>query len=406
MASERSVPTIDVIIPALNEARYLGACLESLAAQRYALGAVTVFVVDNGSTDATISIAEGFKANGLHVRVLRQARRGPAASRNTAIREGQGELLALLDGHCIVEPAWLGTLAGRFASPQLGGCQATIVSRATSPRVQRYLDTSGEQSNARILDDTVLGKRNLYPWILSGNSMYRRAVVEAVGGFDEELRACEDVDLAWRVVLAGYQLAHEPKAVAVHYDTNTWWRFVRKGLAYGAGAAELTRRYEQHGAKNKFTPTTVWSASLDRSLSSLFYGTGYRLKAVRMRLGIDRSPREHAPASVATEFRPWFTWTGNSRMRIGERTVYWLRDGSTPESVVVHVPTRTRLVLDGPANDIWRYLADGRSREEAAASLSAYYGISPITAESDIDDFIEELVEGGYVTREQAMREH
>lgn len=402
MAAEGSVPTIDVIIPALNEARYLNACLESIAAQRYPLDAVTVFVVDNGSTDETISIAERFGTNNLRVRVLRQERRGPAASRNSAIREGTGELLALLDGHCIVEPEWLSSLAERFAQPQLGGCQATTVSRATSPRVQRYLDASGELSNERILDDTVLGKRNLYPWILSGNSMYRREAVEPLGGFDEGLRACEDVDLAWRVVLTGYQLAHEPKAVAVHYDTNSWWRFVRKGLGYGAGAAELARRYEPHGAKNKFTPAALLSASIDRSLSSLFYTLGYRLKATRMRVGIDPVPRAHASSAVAKEFRPWFAWANGHLMRISDRAVYWFREGSAPESVVVHVPSRTRLVLDGVGNDIWRHLAAGSSRGEASAAISDYYGISLVTAGADIDDFVEELLAGAFVERRPA----
>jgi len=398
MASDSPTPTVDVIIPALNEARYLGACLESLAAQRYPLDAVTVFVVDNGSTDETVSIAEGFSTNSLRVRVLRQSRRGAAASRNGAIREGRGELLALLDAHCILDPHWLPALAQRFSLPQLGGCQATTVSRATSARVQRYLDKSGELSNERILDDTVLGKRNLYPWILSGNSMYRREAVEPVGGFDEGLRACEDVDLAWRVVLTGYQLAHEPKAVAVHYDTNSWWRFVRKGLGYGAGAAELARRYEPHGAKNKFVPAALWSASLDRSLSSLFYGVGYHLKATRMRLGVDHVPSHHVPSAV-THFRPWFTWRNGQTMRVSDRTVFWFRDGKVPESVVVHVPTRTRLVLDGPANDIWRQIAEGHSREQTAAAISTYYGISPVTAGADIDDFVEELVGGAFVER-------
>jgi glycosyltransferase involved in cell wall biosynthesis len=402
MALDREVPTIDVIIPALNEARYLGACLESIAAQRYPLEAVTVFVVDNGSTDTTVAIAEGFKTNNLRIRVLRQERRGPAASRNTAIREGRGELLALLDGHCIVEPQWLSALAERFTLPQLGGCQATTVSRATSPRVQRYLDSSGELSNERILDDTVLGKRNLYPWILSGNSMYRRAAIEPLGGFDEGLRACEDVDLAWRVVLTGYQLAHEPKAVAVHYDTNSWWRFVRKGLGYGAGAAELARRYEPHGAKNKFAPAALLSASIDRSLSSLFYTVGYRVKATRMRLGMDRAPSEHASTAVAQQFRPWFGWTSNDSMRISDRTVYWFREGSTPESVVVHVPSRTRLVLDGVGNDIWRELAAAHSRDETAEAISSCYGISSVTARADIDDFVEELIDGAFVERRPA----
>jgi hypothetical protein len=229
--------------------------------------------------------------------------------------------------------------------------------------------------------------------------MYRRAAVEPLGGFDEGLRACEDVDLAWRVVLTGYQLAHEPKAVAVHYDTNSWWRFVRKGLGYGAGAAELARRYEPHGAKNKFAPAVRLSTSVDRSLSSLFYTVGYRLKRTRMRFGIDRAPSQHTSTTVAKEFRPWFEWTIDQTMRISDRTVYWLREGNAPESVVVHVPSRTRLVLDGVANDIWRQLAEGRSREQSAEAISVYYGISPVTARADIDDFVEELIGGAFIER-------
>jgi cellulose synthase/poly-beta-1,6-N-acetylglucosamine synthase-like glycosyltransferase len=391
-------PTIDVVIPARNEGRYLRECLDALAAQNYPLTAVSVFVVDNGSTDDTVAIAEGYPHQALRVRLLRQTRRGAAAARNLAIEHGTGDLLALLDAHCIADPSWLNALAARFANPQLGGCQARTVSRATSPRVQRYLESSGEQSNERILDDTVLGRRNLYPWVLSGNSMYRREAVEAAGGFDEQLRACEDVDLGWRVVLLGYQLGYEPDAIAVHYDANTWWSFVRKGLVYGAGAAELTRRYEPHGAKNKFSPASVWSRSIDRSLSSLSYGLGYQLKDIRMSVGLD-TPPSRQPTPPVTRFRSWFRWDAGHRMRVGDRTIFWLRDVGAPESVVVHVPTRVRLVLDGAGDRIWRDVVAARSRDDIATGLSSHYGISRATADADLDDFVEELVAGEFVER-------
>jgi len=397
--SDSSTPTIDVIIPARNEARFLGECLTALAAQDYPLDRVTVYVVDNGSTDNTAAIASGFANPKLRVSLIQHERRGAGAARNAAIRAGNGELLALLDAHCLIEPAWLRTLASRFSEPDVGGCQATIVSRATSPRVARYLERSGEQSNERILDDTVRGKRNLYPWMLSGNSMYRRHAVERAGGFDEQLRACEDVDLAWRVVLLGYRLAHESNAVAVHYDTNSWWRFIRKGLAYGAGAAELTRRYAAHGAKNKFAPSTLWSASIDRSLSAACYGVGYRATELRMTVGLHDAPSAVPRRPVAADFRLWFDWSANERARLSPNVVFWLRDDDKPESVVVHLPTRTRLVLDGVADRIWRALAAARPYDRTVADLSAYYGIAPVTAGADLNDFVEELVAGGFIER-------
>ena len=400
--SDPSAPTIDVVIPARNEARFLGECLTALSAQDYPLDRVTVYVVDNGSTDDTVAIASRFAHPKLRVRLLRHQPRGAGAARNAAIRAGDGELLALLDAHCLIERGWLRALAARFAAPDIGGCQANIVSRATDPRVALYLDRSGEQSNDRILDDTVRGKRNLYPWILSGNSMYRRRAVETVGGFDEQLRACEDVDLAWRVVLLGYRLAYEPRAVAVHYDTNSWWRFIRKGLAYGAGAAELTRRYAAHGAKNKFTPSSIWSAHIDRSLSAACYGVGYRTTALRLMLGLHHAPNVVPQTTVAAAFRPWFAWSGNERARLSPDIVFWLRDDDTLESVVVHHPTRTRLVLDGVADRIWRALVAAHRHEHIVADLSTFYGISPVTAAADLNDFVEELVAGGFLERSHA----
>ena len=118
--------------------------------------------------------------------------------------------------------------------------------------------------------DTISGKRNLYPWILGGNSMYRREAVIEAGVFTESLRACEDVDLAWRVVLLGYQLNYVPSAKLVHYDCSSWHAFLKKGFHYGRGAGLLASIYAPHGGLNKFAPGRIWSTKRERLLSGLY----------------------------------------------------------------------------------------------------------------------------------------
>ncbi len=392
-------PSVDVVIAARNEARHLGECLESIAAQDYPNELLRVFVVDNGSTDDTAAIAERFPAAKLSVRLLRQSTPSAAASRNVGIANGTGALIALLDGHCTISPAWVSAMVARFDDPLIGGCQARIDSRSVSPRIQRYLNESGELSNDRILDDTVSGRRNIYPWILSGNSMYRRKAIEDAGGFEVSLAACEDVDLAWRVVLLGYHLAYVPEAVAVHYDGNSWYRFVRKGLTYGAGAAQLARRYEPHGATNKFVPPKLLTASLERSVSAAYYAAGYRLKDTRMRLGLDPLPALVPHADVPSEFRPRFRWTDAATLRVAPSAIYWTRDGEEPTSVVVHVPSRQRVVLTDAGDFIWRRLARAHSRARVVAEMVEFYGIADVTAASDLDDLVEELVASRVVER-------
>ena len=255
-------PLVDVVIAARNESTFLARALDALRRQTYDPNRLAIYVVDSNSTDATAEIALG-----AGVTVLRESKPGAAAARNRGIRQGQGELIAFLDAHCLPNPEWVATMVYRFSDWRLGGCQGRIDNRSTDARVQAYLASSGAFANERVIEDTVSGKRNLYPWILSGNSMFRRSAVEGAGLFEEALQACEDVDLAWRIFLLGYQLGYEPQAEVVHYDLNTWHRFVRKGAVYGAGAASLAQAYGAHGASNKFAPPPLWSRSAERTLA-------------------------------------------------------------------------------------------------------------------------------------------
>lgn len=385
---------VDVVIAAHNEAAFLEKCLDALHQQTYGAGQLSIYVVDNNSTDATSEIARSCGAM-----LLTERKPGAAAARNRGIREGRGELIALLDAHCIADVHWVSRMVERFADRRLGGCQGRIDNRAVDARIQRYLSSSGALANERVLEDTVTGKRNLYPWILSGNSMYRRRAIEEAGLFDERL-ACEDVDLAWRVFLLGYQLSYEPAATVVHYDLNTWQGFVTKGRKYGAAAASLAQVYRAHGAWNKFAPPHLWTHSVERALVVGYYWAGYHAQRLKLRLNLTKPLEPQTPHPVREEFRPTWRWAHDLRMRIDPNVLFWFRDDEHT-SVIVNPATRTRIVLETVADVIWRALVDGVPREALIATIGADYNVSPATATADLDEFVEELVEAGVVRIER-----
>jgi glycosyltransferase involved in cell wall biosynthesis len=388
------LPTVDIVIAARNEEQQIAYCLNAVAAQDYPQELLTVFVVDNGSTDGTAEVAGGRGA-----RVLKQPKRGAAAARNLGIAEGRGELIGLLDAHCQPCASWVRLLALEFGDLRVGGCQARIDNRSVNRRVQKYLDVSRVISNERVLEDTIRGERNLYPWILSGNSMYRRAAIEAVGLFNEKLGACEDVDLAWRILLLGYQLGYVPEAATVHYNTDSWHGFLKKGLQYGAGAAQVAHIYRLHGAGNKFRPARVFPTSLERSLSAFYYWAGYNLKNLRIGLAIDARPTVQPLKPVLKEFRPAFQWADGSSLQISDNAVYWFRDQKS--SVIVNIPEKSRIVVGSTGDFIWRRMTAGLNRERLIQELSDYYNVSPVTASCDLDEFVEELIAAGVVRRLQ-----
>lgn len=388
--TDQQPPTVDVIIAVRNEERRLGACLDSLLAQDYPAELVNIFVVDNNSSDGTRDVA------GRHaVTLLRESKPGPAAARNRAFDEGRGELIAYLDGHCIADKGWISAMTEKFRDSRIGGAQARIQSTATDPRVLAWIESSGMDNYDSVLEDTVYGTHNIYPWVLSGNCMYRRSVVETARGFDDKLPACEDVDLAWKVVLSGYLLADCPGASVVHWNDDAWNNFARKSWRQGRGSAVLAKRYLPLGARNAFHPSMIWHKGRDRSLIALKYWGGYRSEWVRVVAGRSKALRDVGLPSVLSATRPTFQWTNQQRIQISTDAIYWFRGPST--SIVVHNPTLSRIVLDGSANLIWRQLARESSRDDTLSALVASYGIERDEAESDLDEFVDELKSTGLV---------
>ena len=393
-ASLPAFPCVDVVIAARNEARRLDQCLESLAAQSYPAELVRIIVVDDGSTDATAEIA---RKHGVTVVIGKK--KGAGAARNAGMAQGNSELVAFLDAHCCVDRDWLRLLADRFSAPGIGGCQAAIEHRANHRKIQRYIETSGAFTAERIVEATISGRKHLFPWILSGCSMYRRQAVEQAGGFNETLPACEDVDLSWRVLLLGFELTHEPKAACVHFDDNSWHGFLRKNYSYGKGAALLAHMYRAHGASEKYRSSRLWTLSLERFLTAAYYDGGFRSQRLRIRLGFDHPARVEVQ-QTAEQFRPWFTWADGMALQISRDAVYW--SYGELETAVVHVPSHRRLVMEGIAGFIWRRMAEGNSREEVIQGMVQTYNIDPDTAAKDLDDYVADASDAGILVRHQA----
>jgi glycosyltransferase involved in cell wall biosynthesis len=390
MGDAAAVPSIDVVIAVRNEERMLDHCLESVLAQEFPQGKIRVIVVDNGSTDRTRDIAAKFPVN-----LLIESRAGAAAARNLGIDAGRGDLIGFLDAHCVVGSGWAAAMSGRFADTRVGGCQGFTELRALDERVARHIELTGMNEHDSLLDATLRGERNIYPWMLSGNCMLRRSVLGQLGGFDESLMACEDVDLSWRAVLSGYLLDYAECARVTHWNCDDWDAHVQKSRGQGRGAAVLADRYLPLGAENIFAPSYV-PADPDAALIAFQYEAGYREEEQR---GGEKlvTPAMRLPG-VRSFLRAPFQWRGDDRIRISSDAVYWCRDDD--RSVIVHHPTRSRFVLDDAADVIWRGVSAGENCESVAQAIVNRYDIPMATALTDCNDLVEQLIDSGVVIRD------
>lgn len=183
-------------------------------------------MVDNGSTDGSVELLE---RDFGWVRLIRNAEnRGFAAANNQAIRATSTPLVATLNNDTRVEPNWLEALVAVMDSnPKIGACASKML----------FADRPGIINSAGIaIDRTGIAWDRLggqpddsdddTPQVVfgacAGAALYRRAMLDEIGLFDEDFFAyLEDVDLAWRAQAAGWRTSYVPSARLFHHHSGT-----------------------------------------------------------------------------------------------------------------------------------------------------------------------------------------
>ena len=106
------MPIISVILPAYNVASYLPKCLDSLLAQSFADW--QAIVVDDGSSDDSVSIAQCYAERDSRIKVLTQKHLGQSAARNLGLQHATGEFVAFVDADDFVDADYFATLIAAF----------------------------------------------------------------------------------------------------------------------------------------------------------------------------------------------------------------------------------------------------------------------------------------------------
>ncbi len=211
-------PLVSVVIPVHNGAAYLAEAVASIRAQGYP--ALEIVVVDDGSTDDTAHLAGRL---GEDIRYVWQPQRGPAAARNHGLRLARGELVAYLDADDLWPSDKLRVQVARLlADPAL-----EVVLGRVQPLGER-----DDTHQAGVID------------VHLGSAVFRRAVFDRVGPFDEGLTYSEDHDWFLRARERGVRM------LVLNQTT----------LLYRRHAASLTRQAGHQG----YQLPRVLKASLDR----------------------------------------------------------------------------------------------------------------------------------------------
>ncbi|WP_330354545.1 glycosyltransferase [Streptomyces chartreusis] len=195
-----------VLVPAYNEAKCIENTVQSLMRSEHP---IEVIVIDDGSSDGTARIVE---AMGLpNVRVIRQLNGGKPSALNRGMANARYDLIVMMDGDTVFEPATVRELVQPFADPRVGAVagNAKVGNKDTLIGAWQHIEyVMGFNLDRRMYD--VL---QCMPTIPGAVGAFRRSALERVGGMSDDTLA-EDTDITMAIHRDGWRVVYEEKARA------------------------------------------------------------------------------------------------------------------------------------------------------------------------------------------------
>lgn len=221
-----SPPIASVIIPAFNEQQYIGEALDSLLNSQFDHNQLEIIVVDNGSTDNTVAIA-----NSKGVRVEIQPNIKVGAVRNRGARLASGKYLIFLDSDCVVSPLWILNGIQQLEENETLVLGGQYLTRAQPSWLERYWALSNSTGAVHLT--TLVG----------GCIFIRKDTFLDVGGFDESLNSGEDSEITSRLKNKGYSVKIDAKMSIIHLGfPSKIIPFIKRQLWHSADYSTSIRR--------------------------------------------------------------------------------------------------------------------------------------------------------------------
>jgi GT2 family glycosyltransferase len=275
-----------VVVVTWQGAGFLGACLDSLAAQTVAR---EVLVVDNASTDGTADVLR----RRADVRVIRTSENlGFAGGAQLGLESAETEYVAFLNDDAVAEPTWLEALVGAADAHHDAAAITSLLLLAGTdpPRVNNagvvLLPTLYGTDRAFGRPASEVDQPAEVFGFSGGAALVRRDAALAVGGFPARFFLYyEDTDLSWRLRLAGWSIRYEPTAVVHH--------------RHAASSDPTSRGFAFHNERNRLL-MAVRCAPI-RSASGAWLRFGLTTGSLALRTL--RRPRARTPQNLRVRVR-------------------------------------------------------------------------------------------------------
>ncbi len=234
-------PEISVILPILNEEKYLAAAVSAILAQKFA-GLLEVILAVGPSHDQTMEIARALQAKDSRVVVVENPTGRTAAGLNIAIAASQYPIIVRVDGHASIPDDYcqlVSEILRETGAVNVGGVMAaagqSLFEKAVARAMRSPLGVGASRfhtgGGAGQTDTVYLGA-------------FRKEALLAVGGFDERFTRAQDWELNFRLRQAGGVVHFDPRLVVTYRPRSTINALAKQYFEYGRWRRVVARRHQ------------------------------------------------------------------------------------------------------------------------------------------------------------------
>src|SRR6185369_4451897 len=237
---ERSAyPRVAILVPCFNEEANVREAIEGLMRLHYP--DFEVIAIDDGSADRTGAILDELAALHPRLRVIHHAaNQGKAIGLNTAALLTRADILVGIDADAVLDPYCLHWLVRHFDIPEVGAVTGNPRVRTRSTMLGRI--QVGEFSSIIGLIKRAQRSINLLFTVSGVISAFRRTALYEAGFWTPD-KLTEDVDITWKLQLAGWDVRFEPRALCWILMPETLGGLWRQRLRWATGGAQVILDY-------------------------------------------------------------------------------------------------------------------------------------------------------------------
>lgn len=243
--------SVSVLLPVRNGGVEFQRQLDALASQTFG-GELQVVIVNNNSTDDSLSRAEAYAAGRDNVLVINAPHaKSRAEALNFGIQQASGDKILTIDHDDWIHPEWIARMDEQLDAQDVVSGSSLLVHE---PLHIDLFNASGFQQAPPIHG----GFRS---FALGCNMGFKRRVFDAVGGFDPAMDKAEDIDFSWRAQESGFKLGWAPEAKLLKAIRPKKKQRFQQHVGYGNADVELQRRFGRsgyRGVRRKALKQVAW----------------------------------------------------------------------------------------------------------------------------------------------------